>query len=170
MLPVEVIERKIYLIRGQKVMLDRDLAELYCVTTKQLNQQVRRNPERFPRDFMFQLTGAEDSRLRSQIVTSKKSRGGSRYAPLAFTEQGIAMLSSVLRSERAIQVNITIMRTFVRLREALSNSKELAKRLKELETKSDANFQAVFEAIQELIEAPSTPSRRIGFTAGSKSR
>jgi hypothetical protein len=103
-------------------------------------------------------------------VTSKKSRGGSRYAPFVFTEQGIAMLSSVLRSERAIQVNIAIMRTFVRLREALGNSKELARRLKELETKSDANFQAVFEAIQELIEAPATPQRRIGFTAGSKSR
>lgn len=101
MLPVEIIETRIYLIRGQKVMLDRDLAKLYCVTTKQLNQQVRRNPDRFPRDFMFQLTAAEDSGLRSQIVTSKKSRRGSRYAPFVFTEQGIAMLSSVLRSERA---------------------------------------------------------------------
>src|SRR5215831_676191 len=117
MLPVEIIERKIYLIRGQKVMLDCDLAEMYCVPTKQLNQQVRRNMSRFPRDFMFQLTGAEDSHLRSQIVTSKKSRGGRRYAPFVFTEQGIAMLSSVLNSERAIQVNIAIMRTFVRLRE-----------------------------------------------------
>src|SRR5215475_2023080 len=137
MLPVEIIERKIYLIRGQKVMLDRDLAEMYGVPTKQLNQQVRRNISRFPRDFMFQLTAAEDSHLRSQIVTSKKSRGGRRYAPFVFTEQGIAMLSSVLNSERAIQVNISIMRTFVKLREALHNSGELARRLKELETKSD---------------------------------
>jgi hypothetical protein len=170
MLPIEIIERKIYLVRGQKVMLDRDLAEMYCVPTKQLNQQVRRNISRFPRDFMFQLTAAEDSSLRSQIVTSKKSRGGRRYAPFGFTEQGIAMLSSVLKSERAIQVNIAIMRTFVRLRDVVSNSKELAKRLNELETKSDANFQAVFEAIREMIEAPTGPQRRIGFTAGSKSR
>ena len=101
-------------------------------------------------------------------MTSKKSRGGRRYAPLAFTEQGIAMLSSVLNSERAIQVNIAIMRTFVRLRDAISNSKELAKRLNELEAKSDANFEAVFEAIREMIEAPVGPQRRIGFTAGSK--
>jgi hypothetical protein len=170
MLPVQIIERKIYLVRGQKVMLDRDLAEMYGVPTKQLNQQVRRNLSRFPRDFMFQLTAAEDSSLRSQIVTSKKSRGGRRYAPFVFTEQGIAMLSSVLNSERAIQVNIAIMRTFVRLRDAISNSKELAKRLNELEAKSDANFEAVFEAIREMIDAPTGPQRRIGFTAGSKSR
>jgi hypothetical protein len=165
MLPVEIIERRIYLVRGHKVMLDRDLAEMYCVPTKQLNQQVRRNISRFPRDFMFQLTAAEDSSLRSQIVTSKKSRGGRRYAPFVFTEQGIAMLSSVLKSERAIQVNIAIMRTFVRLRDAVSNSKELAKRLNELEAKSDANFEAVFEAIREMIDAPTGPQRRIGFTA-----
>jgi hypothetical protein len=164
MLPVEVIENRIYLIRGQKVMLDRDLAELYCVTTKQLNQQVRRNPARFPSDFMFQLTSEESDRLRSQIATSNRGRGGRRYAPFVFTEQGVAMLSSVLKSERAIQVNIAIMRTFVRLRELLSSSEELRKRLDDLEATCDTNFEEVFKAIRELIDTPSVPQRRIGFT------
>jgi hypothetical protein len=123
MLPVEIIEQKIFLIHGQKVMLDRDLAELYGVPTKRLNEQVRRNIKRFPSDFMFRLTADEDSLLRSQIATSKMGRGGRRYTPFVFTEQGIAMLSSVLNSERAIQVNIAIMRVFIRLRETFRNDK-----------------------------------------------
>src|SRR5215467_4488372 len=163
MLPVEIVERKIYLIRSQKVMLDRDLAEMYDVPTKQLNQQVRRNISRFPRDFMFQLTAAEDSSLRSQIVTSKKSRGGRRYAPFVFTEQGIAMLSSVLNSERAIQVNIAIMRTFVRLRQIAITHKDLAERIIAMEKKYDQQFSVVFEALRQLLEPPVPPKRRIGF-------
>jgi hypothetical protein len=117
LIPVELIERRIYLIRGHKVMLDSDLAELYQVTTKALNQTVKRNLGRFPEDFMFELSSDEADFLRSQTVTSKKGRGGRRYLPYAFTEQGVAMLSSILKSRRAIQVNIAIMRTFVRLRE-----------------------------------------------------
>src|SRR5580700_8595715 len=130
MLPVEIVEKRIYLIRGPKVMLDRDLADLYCVTTRRLNEQVRRNIKRFPSDFMFQLTTHEDEVLRSQIATSNTGRGGRRYVQLVFTEQGIAMLSSVLKSERAIQVNIAIMRVFVRLRGVPRTSKNLAARLR----------------------------------------
>lgn len=160
------IERLILLIRGYKVMLDSDLAELYGVTTKRLNEQVRRNLSRFPEDFMFQLTESEVHLLRSQIATSKKGRGGRRYSPYAFTEQGIAMLSSVLNSERAIKVNIEIMRAFVRLRQILSANKELAKRLDELEKKYDSQFRIVFEAIRELMKPPETKKRPIGFLVG----
>ena len=150
------------------VMLDRDLAELYGVPTKRLNEQVRRNIKRFPSDFMFRLTSDEDSVLRSQIATSKRGRGGRRYTPFVFTEQGIAMLSSVLNSERAIQVNIAIMRVFVKLRETLRNDRELSARLQTLEDTCDANFKVVFKAIRELMEAPVIPeSRRIGFTSRS---
>jgi hypothetical protein len=146
-------------------MLDRDLADLYCVTTKRLNEQVRRNIKRFPADFMFELTAVEHNILRSQIATSKTGRGGRRYAPFAFTEQGIAMLSSVLKSERAIRVNIAIMRVFVKLREILGNAKALEQRLQDLENKCDSNFQVVFTAIRELMETPAIPQRkRIGFT------
>jgi hypothetical protein len=126
--PLERIERSILLIRGHKVMLDADLAVLYAVSTKRLNEQVRRNRSRFPGDFMFQLTGEEVRSLRSQFATSKKGRGGRRYSPLVFTEQGIAMLSTVLNSERAIQVNIEIMRAFVRLREMIATHKDLARK------------------------------------------
>ncbi|MFQ6081941.1 MAG: ORF6N domain-containing protein [Candidatus Aminicenantia bacterium] len=129
---MELVEKKIYLIRSHKVMLDSDLAELYGVETRVLLQSVKRNISRFPSDFMFQLTVDEFNNLRSQIVTSK-SRGGRRYRPYVFTEQGVAMLSSVLRSERAIQVNIQIMRTFVKLRKILASHKELARKLEELE-------------------------------------
>ncbi len=159
----ERIERRILLIRAQKVMLDADLAELYGVETKVLNQAVRRNISRFPEDFMFQLTNEESAVLRSQIVTSKGGRGGRRYNALAFTEQGVAMLSSVLRSERAIQVNIAIMRAFVKLREMLASHRNLARRLDEMEQNYDAQFKVVFDAIRELMRPPEKPRRTIGF-------
>jgi hypothetical protein len=163
-IPAEVIEHRIYLIRNHKVLFDRDLAELYGVDTRVLNQAVKRNRERFPDDFMFQLTAKETENLRSHIVTSRW--GGRRYLPYAFTEQGVAMLSTVLKSRRAIQVSIAIMRTFVRLRRILATHKELAKRLVELETKYDAQFKVVFEVIQQLMEPPSEPDRPlIGFAA-----
>ena len=161
LIPAEVIERKIYLIRGHKVMLDGDLAELYGVATKRLNEQVRRNLRRFPSDFMFQLSSKEAESLRSQIATSK--RGGRRYLPYAFTEQGVAMLSSVLNSDRAIEVNIQIMRAFVKLREMIASNKDLAKRLDELESKYDKQFKVVFDAIRELMTPPEPKRRRIGF-------
>ena len=174
--PAERVERRILLIRGQKVMLDADLAELYEVETKALNRAVRRNIERFPEDFMFELTAGEfgglrrhfgTSNLRSQTVTSK-GRGGRRYNPLAFTEQGVAMLSSVLRSERAVQVNIAIMRAFVKLREMLASNRDLALRLDEMERKYDARFKVVFDAIRELMKPPEKPRRRIGFNSAEK--
>jgi hypothetical protein len=164
--PLERIERRILLIRGQKVMLDADLAELYGVETKALNQAVRRNTERFPEDFMFQLTDEEAAVLRSQSVTSNEGRGGRRYSPHAFTEQGVAMLSSVLRSPRAVQVNIAIMRAFVKLREMLASHRELAQRLEEMEERYDAQFKDVFDAIRELMEPPEKPRSRIGFRPG----
>ncbi len=165
LIPIERIERLILLIRGHKVMLDSDLAELYGVTTKRLNEQVRRNLSRFPEDFIFQLTESETHLLRSQFATSKEGRGGRRYLPYAFTEQGVAMLSSVLNSERAIKVNIEIMRAFVRLRQILASNKELAKRLDELEQKYDAQFKIVFDAIRQLMAPPEPerPKKRIGF-------
>ena len=155
------IETKILLIRGQKVMLDADLAELYEVETKVLNQAVKRNIERFPDDFMFQLTAEEfanlksqsdTSNLRSQIVTLKAGRGQHRkYLPYAFTEQGVAMLSSVLRSSRAIEVNIAIMRTFVQLRQMLTSNAELSRKLAAMEKNYDIKFKAIFEAIHQLM-------------------
>jgi hypothetical protein len=164
-IPVERIERRIYVIRGHKVMLDSDLARLYCVTTFNLNKAVKRNPGRFPADFMFQLTRPENEALTFQIgISNKGVRGGRRYLPYAFTEHGVAMLSSVLRSDRAIQVNIAIMRAFSRLRELLSTHKELARRLDELETRYDARFKEVFDAIRALMEKPAEPIReKIGF-------
>jgi len=167
LIPIEVIERKIYLIRSQKVMLDSDLAELYGVPVKALNQAVKRNFSRFPEDFMFQLTKGENESLRSQIVTLKTGRGKHRkYLTYAFTEQGVAMLSSVLHSERAIQVNIAIMRAFVKLREFLSTHKELAHKLAELEqkiVKHDEEIKAIFDAIRQLMTPPQKPGRKIGF-------
>ncbi len=163
----ELIQSKIILIRGEKVMLDADLAKLYEVSTKRLNEQVRRNPGRFPSDFMFQLTKEEYRILRSQFATS--SWGGRRYLPYAFTEQGVAMLSSVLDSERAILVNVEIMRTFVRLREILATHKYLARKLEELEKKYDEQFAVVFDAIRELMKPPEPPpKRRIGFGVEEK--
>ncbi|MBM4091633.1 MAG: ORF6N domain-containing protein [Planctomycetes bacterium] len=167
-LPAERIEQAILLIRGQKVMLDSDLAELYEVPTKRLTEAVRRNQSRFPSDFMFQLTTSEFENLRTQFATS--SWGGRRYNPFVFTEHGILMLSSVLRSERAVQVNIAIMRAFVRLREMLATHKELARKLDELERKYDSQFRVVFEAIRQLMAPPTAAEkRRIGFHASSPS-
>ena len=149
--PTEKIEQCILLIRGQKVMLDSDLARLYKVPTKRLNEAVRRNIKRFPEDFMFQLTYQEVTILRSHFATSSAEYGGRRYLPFVFTEQGVAMLSSVLSSERAIEVNVEIMRAFVKLRQLLSTHKDLAKKLEELEKKYDGQFKIVFEAIRRLM-------------------
>ena len=157
----EIILEKIYLIRGKKVMLDSDLAELYEVETKHLTRQVRRNIKRFPSDFMFQLN--RDEFLRCQNVTSKQSRGGRRYFPYAFTEQGVAMLSSVLNSERAVQVNIQIMRAFTKIREMLQTHKELWRKIEEMEQKYDQQFRVVFKALKELLEPPKKPKPKIGF-------
>jgi hypothetical protein len=163
--PAELIEGKILSLRGRKVLLDRDLAELYGVTTKRLNEQVRRNLSRFPEDFMFQLT-ADEWNLRSHFATSStRAHGGRRYLPLAFTEQGVAMLSSVLTSERAILVNIAIMRTFVRMRDMLISFSDLAERIEDLRRKDlehDENFEAVFTALNQLAQAEG-PRRQIGY-------
>ena len=144
-------------------MLDSDLAQLYGVTVGRLNEAVKRNENRFPSDFTFQLTKAEFEHLKSQIAISSSKWGGRRHAPYVFTEQGVAMLSSVLRSKRAIEVNIAIMRTFVRLREMISSNKALARRLSDMEKKYDGQFRVVFEAIRELMAEPMPKSRRIGF-------
>ena len=165
LVPPERIERSILLVRGHKVMLSTDLAELYQVEPRVLVQAVKRNIARFPQDFMFQLTEEEFSNLKSQIVIS--SWGGlRRAAPYAFTEQGVAMLSSVLRSKRAIQVNIEIMRTFIRLRRILASHAELARKLDALEKKYDAQFRVVFDAIRQLMAPPEPKRRPIGFRVG----
>jgi len=178
--PMERITQAILLIRGHKVMLDSDLAELYGVATKVLIQAVKRNQDRFPEDFTFQLSSEEfellrrqsgTSSLRSQIVTSnpdaestRTARGGRRYAPYVFTEQGVAMLSSVLHSARAVHANIEIMRAFVRLRQMLASNTELARKLATLERKYDAQFRVVFDAIRELMTPPEPKKKRpIGF-------
>lgn len=171
----EKIENKIYFIRGRKVMLDRDLARLYQVQTKSLNLAVKRNRIRFPEDFMFQLTKdeflrcqigtsrMENDRLRFQFETSKKGRGGSRYLPYAFTEQGIAMLSSVLNSRRAILVNIEIMRAFIKLRQMSASHEDLRRKIEDLEQRYDVKFKIVFKAIRKILQPPIRPRRRIGF-------
>ena len=163
-IPAERIEKAIVLVRGQKVMLDRDLAELYGVTTGNLNKAVKRNLDRFPPDFMFQLKQEEYESLRFQFGILKKGQH-SKYLPYAFTEQGVAMLSSVLRSKRAVHANIEIMRAFVRLRQFLSAHKELKQKLEEMEMKYDEQFQVVFEAIRQLMTPPDPPRKRIGFEA-----
>ena len=168
-LPVEAVRGKIYLIRGQKVLLDEDLAELYGVETKRLNEQVRRNISRFPDDFMFQLNADENASLRSQFATLKTGRGGHRkYLPSVFTEQGVAMLSSVLNSERAVQVNITIMRAFVQMREFAASNRVLTRRLDDLENKYDSQFKAVFDAIRQLMATPVKGEKQIGFRVGKE--
>lgn len=162
LIPAEIIEQRIFLIRGEKVMIDRDLAELYQVQTKALNQAVKRNADRFPDTFMFPLTKPE----RDELVTNCdrfKTLKHSTALPLAFTEQGVAMLSSVLRSKRAIQVNIQIMNTFVSLRRMLADNKALAQRLDELERKHDAQFKVVFDALRKLITPPDLPKRGTEF-------
>jgi ORF6N domain len=172
LIPVELIERRIYLIRGRKVMLDRDLAALYEVETFNLNKAVKRNRDRFPEDFMFQLTREEAAPLRFQIGMSKPvGRGGRRTLPYAFTEQGVAMLSSVLNSRRAVQVNIAIMRAFVRLRELLATHRDLAAKLEAMERKYDKQFKVVFEILRELMEPPRGPEKGpIGFVTGPKKK
>ena len=168
--PTELIEQRIYLIRGDKVMLDFHLAELYAVETKKLIQAVKRNIDRFPPDFMFQLSKGEFDNLRSQSVTSRQW-GGRRYRPFVFTEQGVAMLSSVLRSKRAIQVNIAIMRAFVKLRNILATHEDLKKKLEELEGKferHDEQIKLVFDAIRQLMQPPEKPKQKIGFRVEEK--
>lgn len=168
--PIEVIKGKIYLIRGQQVLLDSDLAEMYGVEPKVLNQAVKRNIFRFPLDFMFQLSETESAdwiSLRSQTVTLKKGRGSHRkYLPYVFTEQGVAMLSSVLNSDRAVQVNIAIMRAFVQMRELAASNREFARKLDELEKKYDKHdkqFMVVFDAIRSLMAPQEAKKRKIGF-------
>jgi len=169
LIPVEKITSKIYLIRSEKILLDSDLAQLYGVETKVLIQAVKRNLNRFPDDFMFQLSKQEFKILRSQIVTS--SWGGRRYLPFAFTEQGVAMLSSVLNSEKAVQVNIAIMRAFVQLRKFLQSNESLTNKLKVLEKETKKRFEEqqeqinlIFEAIKQLIKEETKPKKQIGFT------
>jgi hypothetical protein len=161
--PTQAIENVILFIRGHRVILDSELAGLYGIETKALVRAVRRNLDRFPGDFMFQLDPDEFARLRSQIGTSKPGRGGRRYSPYVFTEQGVAMLSSVLRSDRAVQVNVEIMRAFVRLRQILAANDELARRLDELESRYDARFKAIFDAIRHLMAPEGKPHGKIGF-------
>lgn len=169
LIPIEKITSKIYLIRNEKILLDSDLADLYGVETRVLKQAVRRNLKRFPPDFMFQLSKSEFKILRSQIVTS--SWGGRRYPPYAFTEQGVAMLSSVLNSEKAVQVNIAIMRAFVQLRKFLQSNESLANKLKKLEKETKKRFEeqqeqikVIFEAIKQLIREETKPKKQVGFT------
>ena len=163
LLPVERIETVIFYVRGERVILDADIAALYGVETKVLVQAVKRNLDRFPQDFMFQLTEEEVRRLKFQIGTSN-NRGGRRYLPYAFTEQGVAMLSGVLRSEQAVKVNVEIMRAFVRLRRMVNEQAELARKLDVLEERYDEQFKVVFDALRELMAPPEeTEGRRIGF-------
>jgi hypothetical protein len=177
LVPVDRIDRAIIILRGQKVMLDSDLAALYGVETKALNRAMKRNRDRFPTDFVFQLTEDEVDALRCHSGTSKtesavsrsqsgtsNGRGGRRYRPYAFTQEGVAMLSSVLRSPRAVQVNIEIMRAFVRLRRLLRENADLGRRLDALEMKYNAQFKVVFDAIRRLMEPEAKPRRRIGFS------
>ena len=168
---VERIERKIYFIRDQKVMLDSDLAELYEVTTGNLNLAVRRNRRRFPEDFMFQLTAEETGSLLLQFARSKtEGRGGRRSPPYAFTEHGVAMLSSVLNTERAAQMNIMIVRAFIKMREVLATQKDLARKIDDLELKyeqHDHELKVVFDAIRQLISTPVPSKHKIGFAAGN---
>jgi hypothetical protein len=166
MIPDELVITKIYLIRGQKVMLDSDLAELYGVETKVLNQAVKRNSERFPEDFMFQLTEKEWKVLRSQIVTSKIGRGGARYLPMAFTEQGVSMLSSILKSETAIRVNIQIIRIFTKMREMIMTHKDILFQLEKMEKKlagHDEDITLIFQYLKQLLNPPQPTRRKIGF-------
>ena len=161
-IPLENVESRIFLIRGQKVMLDRDLAGLYGVATKVLNQAVKRNIKRFPDDFMFKLTPSEKNELVTNCDRFRTLKH-STATPYAFTEQGVAMLSSVLNSERAVHVNIEIMRAFVKLREMLAAHKDLARKLDQMEKKYDAQFKVVFDAIRQLMASPEPKRRKIGF-------
>ena len=170
LVPIEKIASKIYLIRNMKVMLDRDLAELYDVETKILKRAVRRNIDRFPDDFMFELSKKEMEDWRCQFGTSNGEKMGLRYKLMAFTEQGVAMLSGVLRSKRAIQVNIQIMRAFTQLRKMLSTHKELKRKIESMEKKYDQQFQVVFEAIKQLLSEEDKPRKQIGYTVKEKQK
>jgi phage regulator Rha-like protein len=166
-IPPIIIERRIFLIRGVKVMLDSDLAELYDLPVKVLVQSLKRNPDRFPDDFMFQLTKEEFDSLRSQIVTSNTGRGGRRYLPYAFTEHGVSMLSSVLNSKRAVQLNILIIRTFIKIREILASNKELSYKIEELEREQrvqNKHINAIYSILGKFLEEPVKPKGSIGFT------
>ena len=166
---VEIIQRRIYLVRGQKVMTDADLGKLYQVETKLLNRAVQRNLGRFPEDFMFRLTAEEAASLRCQIGTSKRGSGGRRYLPFVFTEHGVVMLSSVLKSERSVQMNILVVRAFVKLREMLASHKDLAHKMIDLERQQRAHGQqlaAVYTMVRRLMEPPRKRKRPIGFTIG----
>jgi phage regulator Rha-like protein len=171
LLPLDRIEPRILLVRNHKVILDSDLAELYGVTTKRLNEQIKRNKERFPADFMFQLNAAEADDLRSQNTTSKSARGGRRYRPYVFTEHGAIMAASVLNSPRAVEASIYVVRAFIKLREMLGTHKELARKFAQLEKHiegHDEDITTLFEAIRQLMEppdAPIPPARRIGFSS-----
>jgi hypothetical protein len=174
-IPNEIIVNKIYLVRGQKVMIDADLAELYGVETKRLKEQVKRNIERFPEHFAFELTADESQSLRSQFATSKIGRGGTRYKPMVFTEHGVLQLSNVLKSKRATEVSIKIIDVFVQLREVLSNHNELkieVDKIKRKLDKQDKNIEVVFQYLDELIqrEEKPKPRKQIGFTAPGKKR
>ncbi len=162
------VNQRIYNVRGQNVMLDSDLAKLYGVETFIVNRAVTRNSERFPEDFMFRLTSEESEALRFQIGISNAGRGGRRYLPYVFTQEGIAMLSSVLRSERAVQVNVAIMRAFVQMRRLSITHRELAWKITQLEQKYDTQFEVVFDAIERLIAEPPSPERRMGFRTGDE--
>lgn len=161
LVPTEIVISKIFLVRGKKIMLDKDLAELYGVETKSFTRSIKRNSERFPSDFMFQLNKNEFENLRNQFGTS--SWGGRRYLPYVFTEQGVAMLSSVLNSQKAIQVNIQIIRTFTKLRELISTNKQLKKKIELMERKYDTRFSQVFEVLKQLIKEKSKTGEQIGF-------
>jgi len=166
MIPDELVINKIYLIRGKKVMLDRDLAGLYVVETRRLKEAVRRNIDRFPEDFMFELTPAEFESLRSQFATSKTGRGGARYLPMAFTEQGVAMLSAVLNSVTAILVSIQIIRVFTKMREMLLTHKDILLQLEKIEKKlagHDEDIILVFGYLKKLLNPPEPPRQKIGF-------
>ena len=171
LITLDAIERKIHLVRDQKVMLDSDLAQLYLVPTKRLNEQVKRNLQRFPDDFMFQLTSEELSNLKSQYATSSlKNYGGRRTLPYAFTEQGVAMLSSVLNSERAVSVNIAIMRAFVNMRKMLLTNDDVSRKLAEVENKlgeHDERFKKVFTALRLLMNPPQSSTKQIGYIQNS---
>jgi len=163
LVPMERIERAIIVVRGEKVMLDSELAEIYGVETKALNRAVKRNESRFPSDFMFQLTPEEAESLRCQTGTSNEGRGGRRYLPYAFTEHGALMLANVLNSERAAQTSVQVVRAFVKLRQMLASNAELARKLAAMEKKYDAQFKVVFDAIRQLMSPPEKPKREIGF-------
>ena len=164
-IPIENITGMIHHVRGQKVMLDRDLAELYGVETRMLKQAVRRNIDRFPDDFMFELSKQELDNWRSQFVISNVDKMGLRHPPMAFTEQGVAMLSSVLRSKRAIQINIQIMRAFTRIRQLILDNADLRREIEELREETDGKFRIVFQTLEQLLAEEAQPKKKIGFTA-----